>query len=193
MATLAMGGLALLLTIALAATSFAAANDYQEAIDATGTSADTLTAYDLLALPWTIAMLIAWVLTAVWLGKARANTQNIRPGFHFRRSQVWDTLGWIVPFVSLWFPRQILGDLSKGSSPAMKDNRQVGIWWTAWLVGLVASQASDRVAMSGDGSGVGLLPVFNVVHAVAWAIAFALWAKLVLSIVRDQENATPRA
>lgn len=189
-AALIMGGIALLFTMALAATSFSAAAQLKEAYDVGGSPDDVLTGYDLLAIPWILSMIAAWVLTAIWLGKARANVATIRPGFHFRRSPAWDWLGWFIPIVSFWFPHQIVADLGKGSSPSMKQYRWIGVWWAAWVAGLVASRAGDSVALAGDGANVGALPLFAVAHAVVWTIAFALWVKIVMSIVRDQEYAT---
>lgn len=189
MAAIAAAGLVLLLDLALAIASFPAAAAFSEAIDGGGTPDDVLTAYDLLGLLMIPALLLAWALTALWLGRARTNVATIRPGFHFRRSPAWDWLGWLVPIVSLWFPLQIVGDLSKGSSPAMKEHRWLGAWWAAWLVSVIAGQFGDRLVTAG-GSSVEMLPTLALIAAVASAAAFGLWVKIVLSIVRDQEHAT---
>jgi len=188
-AALVAGGLVLLLDLASAVASFPAADALSDAIDRGSPTDEVVTMYGLLGLPMMPVLLLAWVLTALWLGQARTNVANIRPGFHFRRSPAWDWLGWLVPIVSLWFPLQVVGDVSKGSSPAMKEYRFLGAWWAAWLVSLVAGQASDRVA-TGGGSSVELLPLIASIGAVASVAAFALWVKIVMSVVRDQEYAT---
>ena len=190
-AALLAAGAMLLLTAVTAVASFDAAQSYEEAARRGGSAFDTVTLYDLLGLPLVVAQLVAWVLTAVWLGQARRNLSNIRPGYRFRRSPVWDWLSWVVPIVNLWFPFQIVRDLSRGSSPSFAQHRALGLWWGLWLVGMVLGQSSARLTLdSGSGTTTfDLLPILDCLTTVALGGALVLWIRIVRSTVRDQEIA----
>jgi hypothetical protein len=46
---------------------------------------------------------------SLWLSRARENATLIAPD-RVRRSAIWAWLGWWVPVVGLWFPKQIVDD-----------------------------------------------------------------------------------
>lgn len=191
-AALVAAGLVLLLSLATTLASFDAARRFEEAERAGQSAFDTFTVHDALGLPLFGAQLLAWILTAVWLGRARANLTSIRPGFHFTRSDVWDWLAWIVPIVSLWFPYQVVRDLSRGSSRTFTQSTWLGLWWGTWLAGLFLSQSSARVSV-GSGDTFSLLPILDGLSTLALAVAFAVWVPIVRSIVRDQDAAATTA
>lgn len=192
-AALALAGVVLLFSIASAVAAFPAARSFRDTVESGGSVLDTFTAYDLIGIPFFLCEVAAWIVTAIWLGRVRGNVAVLRPGFRFRRSVAWDWLGWFIPIVSFWFPWQIVGDASKGSSRSLTPHRWLGLWWATWLVGLLVSTAGDQIALgqNATSSSIGMLPIFATVSAIAWIVAYALWVQIVRSIVRDQGAATP--
>lgn len=89
-----------------------------------------------LALVWTVVQFVASVAVAAslltWLWRARANAFLLRPDGH-RRHRAWVIWGWIVPVVSLWFPKQILDDVWSASAPTTPRGL-VAKYWACWLL-----------------------------------------------------------
>src|SRR4051812_43439967 len=75
---------------------------YEDAVAAGRSTDDVFTAFDVAGILTVPVMIAAWVVTCVWLSRARENALLINPGGQ-RRSAVWVWLGWLVPIVSLWF------------------------------------------------------------------------------------------
>ncbi|WP_380168865.1 DUF4328 domain-containing protein [Jannaschia sp. R86511] len=100
-----------------------------------------------------------------------------------RRGVVWAWLGWVVPVVSLWFPYQVVSDAGRASTP-----RPLGYggWWAAFLVSLLLQNAAGQVlggpAGLVDPELVRSLPTIEAVGAVALAVAFVLWVRIVLDV-----------
>jgi hypothetical protein len=183
---LLFAGLLLAASWAEAFSAWPAADTYRDAMLRGEDLAGIWTPYDTLALVHTAAALSAYVATALWLQRARANAELIR-SFNHKRSPVWNWLGWWVPVVSVWFPFQIMRDLGRASSPSLSSPPALGVWWGLWLVGQGFSRAADRIAFRGY-EAVGLLGPVNLVAAIAFSGAFVLWARMVLGITRLQEQ-----
>ncbi|ASU77234.1 DUF4328 domain-containing protein [Actinopolyspora erythraea] len=85
----------------------------------------------------------AVVMFLIWLFRVRGNAEMLDPEVH-RRKKPWLILGWIVPVVSLWFPKQILTDIWRASRPGhvrgdveSSFEYKGGLLWGWWLVFLV--------------------------------------------------------
>ena len=83
--------------------------------------------------------------------RARANAVLIAPD-RVRRSAVWAWLGWWVPVVCLWFPKQIVDDSWQITSSAAAVGgrgryRDTNLWWGLWIAHGVASNAASNPAI----------------------------------------------
>ena len=71
------------------------------------------------------------------------------------RSAVWAWLGWLVPIVSFWVPKQIVDDSWRitSSSAAVGQRgryRDTSLWWGLWIAYLVAGKlAGNSIAAGG--------------------------------------------
>ncbi len=90
-------------------------------------------------------LLIAAVLTIIWLNLVRRNTEALSPKAFHERSAVWVTLGWVVPIVNLWFPFQVVRDIQHGLHPNPSVRRApavaghlAGYWWFLSLAAFFA-------------------------------------------------------
>lgn len=90
-----------------------------------------------------VVYLATAIVFIVWLFRARDNAERANFTRH-RRSKPWLILGWGVPIVSLWFPKQIIDDIWRASEPATPPGGAkldihpkpalVYPWWACWLI-----------------------------------------------------------
>jgi heme/copper-type cytochrome/quinol oxidase subunit 2 len=170
-------------------TSFGAADTYVDAARQGTDAADVLTAYDLLSVSY-VVLLPLWVVTCLFLQRARRRAAALAPGFHHQRSQGWTWFGWVVPVVGLWFPYQVVRDIVRNAwRDQWGDQHQrlhLGLWWAMWVVSLVAGQVTSRlIPFSGppDADAVALLPLFQGITAVATVVGLVLWMRIVSSLL----------
>ena len=168
-------------------TAFTAQSTLQDVV--AGAPAPDVLAYDAFSLIYSLVGLVALVATCFWLWRARGNTERIRPHFRHERSRVWIWLGWWVPIVSFWFPRQVVRDIHRASSPTLAPPPGLDLWWALWLGGVLLSQLADRIALSGELEHVTMLGPLNAASTVLMTGAFVLWARIVRAVVRLQDAA----
>src|SRR4051812_35899056 len=102
-------------------------------------------AYDNLTLALTIWEYCATILVAAaligWLFRVRANALVIG-GDGQRWGKQWVVLGWVVPVVAFWVPKQVMEDIWTASRPARQERRErqgigkpllVSAWWLTWI------------------------------------------------------------
>ena len=181
--------LAVVLTVIEVGTALASISAQDEFADALREGRgpyDVLTLYDGLELLLFPAMVVAYVVSCLWLQAARKNTTFLSPQSH-QRSAVWVWLGWWVPIVSLWFPYQVVRDVRDGSERG-RQPIGLGLWWTAWIVYLVGNRVTANVATSTDPDVVAQLSLFEGVTAVAVVVGCVQWCRIVQRITSEQER-----
>lgn len=151
---------------------------------------DVITPIDFFALPWLLAQLAAWIVTALWLTQARDNAEALQPTARHARSKVWAWLGWFVPIVNLWFPRQIVRDVRVATvADKRKYSTVVGWWWAMWLLYGFSTRIAAFIPMSmrpGQLGGAGLAE-WEIISAVLAVVALVMWARIVLEVRKDQQ------
>nr|WP_237500063.1 DUF4328 domain-containing protein [Streptomyces sp. SID8379] len=117
-----------------------------------------------------------------WFLRVRDNAHVFVPSGQ-SKARAWVIFGFVVPIVSLWFPRRIALDTWHASAGEPELGRartwMVELWWFLWLgdlfVGRFASRMDGRAETPDEiMSGIGLLvfsDVLDIVAAIA-AIAF---------------------
>lgn len=134
----------------------------------------------------------------VWLWNARNNAETISTAWH-RRSRGWIIGSWFVPIVCLWFPYQVVRDVwSATAQRAFVDDRQrrrgrvlLAWWWIAFIVSIFAVQVSFRVVIRNDmltDSDLAVIAAFDIVDAVAWAVAGATLLVVMRQVTRWQRD-----
>ncbi|MFF1718932.1 DUF4328 domain-containing protein [Streptomyces sviceus] len=113
--------------------------------------ADTLTAVATSA--QAAALLVCAVVFVIWLWRVRVNAEVFAPGGH-SKSRGWVIAGWVVPFVSLWYPRRVVLDVWDASSPEGKPRGHalINVWWASWLLTNVAGRFLAGMADEADTS-----------------------------------------
>jgi hypothetical protein len=154
--------------------------------------------YSLSGIAETTALVVAGVVFVVWLFRARANAEGLVPWPH-RRAKVWLVFGWVVPIVSLWFPKQIVDDIWNASRPnglyPTNDFRTaarsglVQMWWIAWLISSWISNLVGRMLFRADDlETVRAAIVFDLVSIGLMIVATVPAILVVLRITEFQEN-----
>jgi hypothetical protein len=158
---------------------------YVEAAERGETFLEVWTPFDtvgLLQVPLTIA---AYVVTCLWLYRARTNAAVMQPHLHHARSPGWVWGGWVCPVVNFWFPYQVVRDVARDPQ-APQPVPNIGTWWTLWLV------TTFTTAIGGQFAGVDTsVPVFATVVTIGAALNVAtlvLWLRIVRDITDHQER-----
>jgi hypothetical protein len=180
-----------------AATAPAAVHAYEAAAAAGRDPAEVLTAYDAVSvLGGGLVLLPLWIVGSLWLSRAQQNAMLIAPD-QVRRSAVWAWLGWWVPIVCLWFPKQIVDDSwqitarAAAVGPRRRD-RDTTLWWVLWIVyGLAGNAYQNKTltdAVMGNDLPVnqGVVPALEIVAAVLGVLAFAAWVPVVRGLSQAQ-------
>jgi hypothetical protein len=193
---LILAGVLVLATVLRAATAPAAIREQDRAIALGFDPKSVFTAHDVVGILF-VVMLPMWIVGALWASRARANAVALAPQL-MRRSEVWCWLGWIVPVVLWWFPKQIIDDSWRITASHLPPNsrgrfRDTRPWWGFWVACSVFLGASDRVgfyftAGSNPTPHPGVNPGLETLVAVLGIVAFALWVPVVLGVSRAQEE-----
>ena len=195
-ALLVLGALMLLGDILSAVTAPAAVHAFEAAAAEGRDPAQVITAYGAAALLYSLVLLPLWIVGSLWLSRARANAVLIAPD-QIRRSAVWAWLGWLVPVVFLWFPKQIVDDSWRITSSVAAVGprgryRDTTLWWVLWIVyNVVGNAYQNRViidAIMGDDVPVnqGVVPALEIAVAVLGILAFAAWVPVVRGLSQAQ-------
>lgn len=154
--------------------------------------ADTLTA--VAASAQAAVLLACAVVFVIWLWRVRVNAEVFAPDGH-SKARGWVIAGWVVPFVSLWYPRRIVLDVWDASSPEGKPagHALVNLWWTLWLVSNVAGRFLASMAGEADTS----REIHDTMVQMMFAdgvdlVAALLAAAVVLRLTRMQDEKARR-
>jgi hypothetical protein len=117
------------------------------AIDDPSGSADQIELRDelttvtaIIALAVSLPAMIAWM---VWMTRAYGNLDALAPAAK-RHWTGWAWLGWIVPIMNLFRPKQVANDIWRASAPGSLP-AWLQAWWTLWIVTEVAVRILGRV------------------------------------------------
>jgi hypothetical protein len=179
-----------------AATAHAAIREQDRAIALGLDPRSVFTAHDGVGILF-LVVLPMWIVGSLWVSRARANAVALAPQL-VRRSEIWCWLGWIVPVVLWWFPKQLIDDswrITAGQLPPTSRGRfrDTRPWWGFWMACSFFLGAADRVgfyvtAGSYPNPHPGVNPGLETVAAVLGIVAFALWVPVVLGVSRAQEE-----
>jgi hypothetical protein len=101
--------------------------------------ADTLT--DVTGAAQALLLVACAVVFVVWLWRVRLNAEVFDPDGH-HKARAWVIAGWVVPIVSLWYPRRVVVDVWDASSTGGKPDGHalINAWWTLWLLSITLGE-----------------------------------------------------
>ncbi|GHE44346.1 hypothetical protein GCM10017673_53190 [Streptosporangium violaceochromogenes] len=143
------------------------------------------------------AQFVAAVAFVLWLIRVRLNAESLSRVPH-RWSKIFIVLGWLLPVVNWWIPKQIVDDVwvfswpdGTGGGPTVRRGRSplIWAWWMSWLLAFwvlpVASRAlaSDEIEELLEGPSA-----VDVATLACTVMAAVLAGMVVLRITRLQES-----
>ena len=170
----------------VALASIPSAQSYRDQL-ASGTAADQIiTAYDAMTVIIPITMISSWVITSLWLKKLHLAATAINPTA-MRLKRPWVFWSWIVPVVSLWFPKGIVEDLLKanGSDEAKSlIGKDTLTWWLTWVGFALVNNVGIVSAFDAPDGYVPIRPELELAGACLLTGAYLVWIRIVKALDR---------
>lgn len=143
------------------------------------------------------AYLVGGTAFLAWLFRARANAETLSQARH-RWFRVLIVLGWFLPVVNWWIPKQIVDDVWVSSRPGGVRGEHIGgethswlvwAWWVSWLLGIwvLPPLSGALMAMRGRALSRGTLG-FELCVLAPTLLAAVLAILVVLRITGYQEG-----
>ncbi len=159
---------------------------YQDQMSSGVAIKDIVAPYASVSVFVTITSIGAWAYTSVWLRQA-VDKANLNVPGTVRLSRGWAMWGWIVPIVSLWFPRMIVNDLLKSTAVADTESEiNVNTWWMTWIMYSLLNSASAVYAFTDMYSSKSPInpihPEMEIAGACLLTASYFVWTKIVTKL-----------
>jgi len=168
----------------VALASIPSAQSYRDQL-ASGTAADQIvTAYDAMTVIIPITMISSWVITSLWLKKLHIAATAINPSA-MRLKRPWVFWSWIVPVVSLWFPKNIIEDLLKAESSDESKSligKDTLTWWLTWVGFALVNNIGIVSAFDAADGYVPIRPELELAGACLLTGAYLVWIRIVKTL-----------
>ena len=185
-----LAGLGALIEVVDVPLAWFVAEQLKDAAERGTTPDQVVTPFDVMGPPTLWLFVAAWVVTSLWLSRARVNAEALNPGRRHKRSAGWAWFGWLVPIVSYWFPYQYVRDVRLATvAGERRRSTVVGWWWAMWLVSQHIGWIGGWLVMPAGSETFGfslLAPVEAAAAAVAVA-ALVCWLRIIRQITEDQD------
>jgi hypothetical protein len=168
----------------VALTSIPSAQSYRDQL-ASGTAADQIiTTYDAMTVLIPITMISSWVITSLWLKRLHMAATATNPTA-MRLKRPWVFWSWIVPVVSLWFPKNLIEDLLKanGSDEAKcLVEKDTLTWWLTWVGFALVNNVGIVAEFDAPEGYVPIRPELELAGACLLTGAYMVWIRIVKSL-----------
>ena len=168
----------------VALASIPSAQSYRDQL-ASGTAADQIvTAYDAMTVIIPITMISSWVITSLWLKKLHIAATAANPTA-MRLKRPWVFWSWIVPVVSLWFPKNIIEDLLKAEGSDESKSligKDTLTWWLTWVGFALVNNIGIVSAFDAADGYVPIRPELELAGACLLTGAYLVWIRIVKSL-----------
>jgi hypothetical protein len=170
----------------VALASIPSAQSYRDQL-ASGTAADQIvTAYDAMTVIIPITMISSWVITSLWLKRLHIAATATNPTA-MRLKRPWVFWSWIVPVVSLWFPKNIIEDLLKAEGSDESKSligKDTLTWWLTWVGFALVNNIGIVSAFDAADGYVPIRPELELAGACLLTGAYLVWIRIVKALDR---------
>jgi len=170
----------------VALTSIPSAQSYRDQL-ASGVAADQIvTTYDAISVITLIAMVCAWGFTSKWLLGLHAKATAGNPTA-IRLSRPWAIWSWVVPVVSLWFPKNLVEDLlTADGSEAAKAlvGKDTMTWWLTWVGFALVNNIGVVSAFNAPDGYIPIRPELELAAACLLTGSYLVWIRIVRTLDR---------
>jgi hypothetical protein len=168
----------------VALTSMPSAQSYRDQL-ASGTPADQIvTTFDAMAVLIPITMITSWIITSLWLKRLHiAATAASESAIRLKRP--WVFWSWIVPVVSLWFPKNLIEDLLKANGNEEAKSlvgKDTLTWWLTWVGFALVNNVGIVSAFDAPEGYVPIRPELELAGACLLTGAYLVWIRIVKAL-----------
>ena len=168
----------------VALASIPSAQSYRDQL-ASGKAADQIvTTYDAMTVLIPITMITSWIITSRWLKRLHIAATEINASA-IRLKRPWVFWSWIVPVVSLWFPKNLIEDLLKanGSDEAKSlVGKDTLTWWLTWVGFALVNNVGTVSAFNAPEDYVPIRPELEIAGACLLTGAYLVWIRIVKAL-----------
>jgi hypothetical protein len=155
-----------------------------------------------IGLIWILALVVTGIVFIVWMRRVYDNVRTLGSAPP-RYSRGWTIGGWLVPFLSLVRPKQIMNDLWRASDPGLpsqagnewqqqRPSPLLAVWWALWLVGGFLGWILFSSRDTSDPESFRFLAGIDVAADLIMAAAAAAAFGVVALLTRRQETRAGR-
>lgn len=168
----------------VALASIRGAQSYRDQL-ASGTPANQIiTTYDSMTLLIPITMMFSWIVTSRWLGQLHVRATELNPAA-MRLKRPWVFWSWIVPVVSLWFPKRLIEDLLKandGDEAKSLLGKDALTWWLTWVGFALVNNVGIVTAFDAPTGYVPIRPELELAGACVLTASYMVWIRIVRAL-----------
>jgi hypothetical protein len=160
------------------------AQSYRDQLASGVEASKIVTAYDAMTVIVPITMIGAWIISSRWLRQLHDVATASNPTA-IRRSRPWVFWSWIVPVVSLWYPKNLIDDLLKanGSDEAKSlIGRDTMTWWLTWIGFALVNNISIVAAFDAPSDYVPIRPELELAAACLLTGSYLVWIRVVRAL-----------
>jgi hypothetical protein len=172
----------LLAVWATAISSISSSQKYQAELDKGTDPSQISTTYDLMSTFTSAAMIGTWIISGYWL--KQATELAITNGRTPKHSPRWALWSWIVPVVSLWFPRRMILDVMPASSDIVKPN-EINTWWLTFLGFLLLNDYGVVLSIQSAEANP-IHPNYEIAGACLLTASYFVWKRVVTAVSNHQ-------
>jgi hypothetical protein len=166
--------------------SIPSAQSYRDQL-ASGTASDQIvTAYDAMTILIPITMISSWVITSRWLKQLHIKATEYNPTA-VRLKRPWVFWSWIVPVVSLWFPKNLIEDLLKANASEESKSligKDTLTWWLTWVGFALVNNIGIVSEFDAPEGYVPIRPELELAGACLLTGANLVWIRIVKALDR---------
>jgi len=143
-----------------------------------------------------LVLVVTAVVFLVWFSRARSNA-DVYDSLVHRHASAWAVVGWFIPLLNLFQPKQITDDIwvasdpdrrSLGPTPDDRRSRLVTAWWSACLVGFLGNRLLPNSFESASASSIASSFHFAAAVTTVYIVAAVLLVVLVRRLTTRQEQ-----
>lgn len=144
--------------------------------------------------------LAAAVTFIVWLRKVRAAAERFTKAPH-RHGRGWVIAGWLIPIISLWYPKQIVDDIVAASNPRTSPQAEtlptlrssvVQVWWATWIASTLVEFADPGFFADQPSARDLVTAALASTAAAVLSIVCAVYAVRVIQLITNLQASRPQ-
>jgi Domain of unknown function (DUF4328) len=170
----------------VAFSSIPSARDYQHQLDDGVAPKDIATLFSTLLILVTITSIVAWFAIVTWM-RERYDQHVAHGAGQMRLSRSWITWSWLLPIVSFWYPKRMIDDLLRASTPIQpansdKDPIRTQTWWATWVTYTLMTNLGTLQMVLLPKNTVPFQPNTQIAAACILTASYTVWERIVRQI-----------